>query len=82
MLGYGLAGVLGGILVGLLRPLATGRIGGMLIGMLTGAFAYSAIMIVVDGIDGFRRAPAILAGTLVGGVLGFHLSGPAGKAGF
>jgi hypothetical protein len=78
--GYGVAGVLGGLLVGLLRPIATGRFGGMLVGILTGAFVYSAIMIAVDGVSEFRPVPAILAGTLVGGVLGFKFGGEAGPS--
>ncbi len=48
-----------------------------MVGMLTGAFVYSAVMIAVDGLSGFRPIPAIIAGTLVGGVIGFLFAGSA-----
>jgi hypothetical protein len=80
VLGYCIAGVLGGLLVGLLRPIATGRFGGTIVGMLTGAFVFSAIMIAADGIGGFRPGSTILPGTLMGGALGFQFGGEAGPS--
>ena len=75
VLGYWIAGIFGGLLVGVLRPLATGRFGNTLVGVLIGAFGYSAVMLVVDGISEFRPIPAVLAGILVGGGVGFWIGG-------
>lgn len=71
ILGYAVAGVLGGLVVGLLRPLTTHRLGATLVGMLAGVFAYSAVALAMDGMAGFRPMPAIVAGLLVGGIVGF-----------
>jgi hypothetical protein len=73
--GYYFGGLIGGLVFAVLRPLFPGRIGGLLLGMVLGPMVYSAVMRAVDGPE-FRLGPAIIAGVLVGGAVGWNWSKP------
>ena len=73
--GYYVGGLIGGLVFGCVRPLLWGRLGGLILGLLVGPVVYSAIMVAVEGAD-FEPGPAVLAGMLVGGAVGWQLSKP------
>jgi hypothetical protein len=74
--GYYLAGLLGGVAFGLLRPFFWGRVGGAVLGVLLGPLVYGAVATVVEGASQFGAAGAIIPGVLVGAITGWWLSRP------
>jgi predicted RND superfamily exporter protein len=74
--GYFLAGVLGGALFGLLRPLARNRLGAATVGTLVGPIVYGAVMTVAEGQPQWTSGPTIVAGLLVGGAVGWIVGKP------
>ena len=73
--GYYVGGLIGGLVFACVRPLLWGRIGGLVLGVLVGPAVYSAVMVAVEGLY-FRPGPALLAGVLVGGAVGWQSSKP------
>lgn len=73
--GYYLGGLIGGLLFAVVRPLLWGRLGGLVLGVVVGPAVYSAVTVAVDGLDSHPGA-SILAGVLVGGIVGWQWSKP------
>ena len=69
--GYFLAGLVGGAVFGLLRPLAQSRLGAAIVGVIVGPFVYGAIATTVAGQPHWADAAAIIPGVLVGGASGW-----------
>lgn len=73
---YGLAGICAGILAGLLRGLAKRRAGAVLLGGVAGVLVYGVVGLALFGLDGGTAAAALVAGPVVGGLLGWRWSNP------
>jgi len=69
--GYFLAGLLGGAVFGLLRPLTQSRLGAALVGVIVGPIVYGAVAGVVDAQPEWGAATTIIPGVLVGGISGW-----------
>ncbi|MDQ6872013.1 MAG: hypothetical protein M3037_08360 [Gemmatimonadota bacterium] len=74
ILGYFAMGVIGGLLVGLFRPLTQRRIGATMLGMIIGIVVYSIAGLVAVGEKEFLSLPglvsALVLGTVIGGLSG------------
>jgi hypothetical protein len=78
---YFAAGLLGGAVFGLLRPVAArGRFGAMVVGIVVGPFVYGAVAVAMTGPHAFFSLPAVVPGVLVGGTLGWQLGKPGALA--
>ena len=73
---YYLAGLVGGVAFGVLRPVFWGRVGGLLLGGCLGPVVYGAVATAIEGHSRFTSPAAIIAGVLVGGISGWNLSKP------
>lgn len=72
---YFVAGTVGGLVLGLLRPLTKNRVGAAVVGCVVGAFAYSAMLGAGYGsaeVDFFWSS---VLGALGGGIIAYWLSG-------
>jgi hypothetical protein len=76
--GYYVAGLLGGLTFGILRPLFWGRVGGLVLGLLLGPLVYGAVSTVVEGSSRFGAPSAIIPGLFGGAITGWWLSRPGG----
>jgi hypothetical protein len=74
ILGYLAMGVIGGLLIGVLRPFAQGRIGATILGIIIGIVVYGIAMIVAVGEKEFLSFPGLVS-TLVLGIIIGGLSG-------
>jgi len=74
ILGYFAMGVIGGLLVGVFRPLTQRRIGATILGMIIGIVVYSIAGFVAIGEKEFLSlpglVPALVLGTVIGGLSG------------
>ena len=67
---YAVAGILGGSLLGLLRPYCGSRLGAFLVGAVIGIMSYGVIGITMSGVSAQAFAGALVLGIIVGGGLG------------
>lgn len=76
ILGYFAMGLIGGLLAGLMRPLARRRIGATIMGAIIGIFVYAIAMIIAVGQKEFLSLPGLastlLLGTVIGGLFGHN----------
>jgi hypothetical protein len=67
-------GVIGGVLVGVLRPLGQQRAGATILGMISGILVYAIATIVAVGEKEFLSVPGLVStlvlGTIIGGLCG------------
>jgi len=74
ILGYFAMGVMGGVLVGVLRPLGQGRVGATILGIISGILVYAIAIIVAVGEKEFLSLPGLVStlvlGTIIGGLCG------------
>lgn len=74
ILGYFAMGVIGGLLVGVFRPLTQRRIGATILGMIIGIVVYSIAVLIAVGEKEFLSLPglvsALVLGTVIGGLSG------------
>lgn len=74
---YFAAAAVGGLVLGVLRPLAATRDGAVIIGAVIGTIFYSAVGIALDGsISSDSFIISAIPGILVGGALGYRFSAP------
>lgn len=76
VLGYFAMGVVGGILVGVFRPLTQGRIGSTALGVIIGIAVYFLAGIIAVGAEEFLSPPGLVStlvlGTVIGGLAGHN----------
>ena len=76
VIGYFAMGVVGGSVVGLLRPLAQQRLGATLLGMIVGIFVYAIAVLVAVGEKEFLSPAGLYStftlGTVIGGIAGHN----------
>jgi hypothetical protein len=76
-------GVIGGLIVGLLRPVARRRIGAIALGVLVGVVVYFFAGITTIGIQEFLSLPGVVStlviGSVIGGACGYNSWSPEGK---
>ena len=74
IMGYFLMGAIGGLLLGIFRPLTHRRLGATILGIVVGIAVYSIAVVIAVGEKKFLTAPglasALVLGTLMGGYLG------------
>jgi hypothetical protein len=74
ILGYFAMGLLGGVLAGLMRPLARNRWGATAMGVVIGILVYGIAMIIAVGQKRFLSPPGLAStltlGTVIGGLFG------------
>lgn len=70
ILGYLAMGLLGGVVVGLLRPLGQHQGGATLLGMIVGIIVYAIAGIVAVGVKEFRSPAGVLSALILGIVIG------------
>lgn len=74
ILGYLAMGVIGGLLIGVLRPLAQLRVGATILGIIIGIVVYAIAGIVAVGEKEFVSLPGLVStlvlGTVIGGICG------------
>jgi hypothetical protein len=77
IVGYVAMGLIGGLLAGVVRPLARTRIGATIIGVIIGIFVYSIAMIIAVGQKKFLSPPglasALVLGTVIGGLFAHNM---------
>lgn len=74
---YAVAGITAGIVAGVLRPMTARRAGAILLGMLVGVVVYGIVGIAMFGLHWAAAVSALVAGSLVGGMLGWRWSDPS-----
>jgi riboflavin transporter FmnP len=76
ILGYFAMGLIGGLIAGLMRPLAHTRLGATAMGIIIGILVYGIAMIIAVGQKRFLSAPGLAStitlGTIIGGLFGHN----------
>lgn len=76
ILGYFAMGLVGGVLAGVMRPLARWRLGATILGVIVGILVYAIAMIIAVGQKKFLSPPGLIStlilGTVIGGLFGHN----------
>lgn len=72
LLGYAVAGLLGGVLLGILKPLLASRLGAVTAGIAVGPIVYGSVALAVEGPAKFSLPLVLFLGVFAGAVAGYQ----------